>query len=186
MLQEQQSLGGSDNVAVPHSNCWGCSAAAVAAAQHIHNRHFANIRSLLLVPAATACQQCKQLARQSFDAVPISHCLLDANATLNATCISCAAASAAATACAAYVSCTIRSYGARTETSGTVEVSFDAEAVAGRHCLMVDDLCDSGLTLLTVSMRPHQLLQPTVRMRLVPSCCRCCSAALAAAAAAAL
>ncbi|WIA13955.1 hypothetical protein OEZ85_002524 [Tetradesmus obliquus] len=43
-----------------------------------------------------------------------------------------------------------RSYGARTETSGTVQVSFDAEAVAGRHCLMVDDLCDSGLTLLTV------------------------------------
>lgn len=44
-----------------------------------------------------------------------------------------------------------RSYGARTETSGTVQVSFDAEAVKGRHCLMVDDLCDSGLTLLTVS-----------------------------------
>jgi hypoxanthine-guanine phosphoribosyltransferase len=43
-----------------------------------------------------------------------------------------------------------RSYGARTETSGTVQVSFDAEAVAGRHCIMVDDLCDSGLTLLTV------------------------------------
>jgi hypoxanthine-guanine phosphoribosyltransferase len=31
-----------------------------------------------------------------------------------------------------------------------VQVSFDAEAVAGRHCIMVDDLCDSGLTLLTV------------------------------------
>jgi hypoxanthine-guanine phosphoribosyltransferase len=43
-----------------------------------------------------------------------------------------------------------RSYGARTETSGSVQVSFDAEAVAGRHCIMVDDLCDSGLTLLTV------------------------------------
>eukprot|EP00879_Flechtneria_rotunda_P014325 GHRR01014965.1.p1 GENE.GHRR01014965.1~~GHRR01014965.1.p1 ORF type:complete len:204 (+),score=54.66 GHRR01014965.1:559-1170(+) len=43
-----------------------------------------------------------------------------------------------------------RSYGNRTETSGTVQVSFDTEAVKGRHCLMVDDLCDSGLTLLTV------------------------------------
>eukprot|EP00882_Tetradesmus_deserticola_P019464 GHRQ01020953.1.p1 GENE.GHRQ01020953.1~~GHRQ01020953.1.p1 ORF type:complete len:216 (+),score=74.74 GHRQ01020953.1:135-782(+) len=43
-----------------------------------------------------------------------------------------------------------RSYGAGFETSGTVQVSFDAEAVKGRHCLMVDDLCDSGLTLMTV------------------------------------
>lgn len=43
-----------------------------------------------------------------------------------------------------------RSYGARTETSGEVEVSFDESAVAGRHCLLVDDLCDSGLTLKTV------------------------------------
>jgi hypoxanthine-guanine phosphoribosyltransferase len=44
-----------------------------------------------------------------------------------------------------------RSYGAGFETSGTVQVSFDKEAVVGRHCIMVDDLCDSGLTLLTVS-----------------------------------
>lgn len=60
-----------------------------------------------------------------------------------------------------------RSYGARTETSGTVQVSFDAEAVAGRHCVMLDDLCDSGLTLMTVragtacslnsGFNPHQL-----------------------------
>lgn len=46
------------------------------------------------------------------------------------------------------------SYGAGTETSGRVEVSFNTEVVKGRHVLMVDDLCDSGLTLLTV----HQLL----------------------------
>lgn len=46
-----------------------------------------------------------------------------------------------------------RSYGARTETSGEVEVSFDAAVVSGRHVLMVDDLCDSGLTLLTVRDR---------------------------------
>lgn len=43
-----------------------------------------------------------------------------------------------------------RSYGARTETSGTVQISFDAAVVAGRHCLMIDDLCDSGLTLMSV------------------------------------
>lgn len=43
-----------------------------------------------------------------------------------------------------------RSYGNRTETSGEVQVSFDVEVVKGRHCLMVDDLCDSGLTLMTV------------------------------------
>eukprot|EP00878_Enallax_costatus_P028970 GHUV01031340.1.p1 GENE.GHUV01031340.1~~GHUV01031340.1.p1 ORF type:complete len:140 (+),score=23.42 GHUV01031340.1:42-422(+) len=46
--------------------------------------------------------------------------------------------------------CSCRSYGQRTETSGEVQVSFDADAVKGRHCVMVDDLCDSGLTLLTV------------------------------------
>lgn len=45
------------------------------------------------------------------------------------------------------------SYGARTETSGAVEVAFDATVVANRHVLMVDDLCDSGLTLLTVRER---------------------------------
>lgn len=49
-----------------------------------------------------------------------------------------------------------RSYGNRTETSGTVTVSFDAEAVKGRHCLMIDDLVDSGLTLQTVK---QQLLE---------------------------
>eukprot|EP00195_Chlamydomonas_chlamydogama_P004921 CAMPEP_0202902656 /NCGR_PEP_ID=MMETSP1392-20130828/16980_1 /ASSEMBLY_ACC=CAM_ASM_000868 /TAXON_ID=225041 /ORGANISM="Chlamydomonas chlamydogama, Strain SAG 11-48b" /LENGTH=186 /DNA_ID=CAMNT_0049589451 /DNA_START=113 /DNA_END=670 /DNA_ORIENTATION=+ len=43
------------------------------------------------------------------------------------------------------------SYGAGTETSGTVKVSFHADAVKGRHVLMVDDLCDSGLTLFEVS-----------------------------------
>lgn len=46
-----------------------------------------------------------------------------------------------------------RSYGAGFETSGTVQVSFDEDAVKGRHCLMVDDLCDSGLTLATVRDR---------------------------------
>lgn len=45
---------------------------------------------------------------------------------------------------------TARSYGAGFETSGTVQVSFDESAVKGRHCVMVDDLCDSGLTLATV------------------------------------
>jgi len=35
---------------------------------------------------------------------------------------------------------TARSYGAGFETSGTVQVSFDEGAVAGRHCVMVDDL----------------------------------------------
>lgn len=42
------------------------------------------------------------------------------------------------------------SYGAGTETSGLVNVSFDREAVKGRHVLLVDDLCDSGLTLFEV------------------------------------
>eukprot|EP00877_Chromochloris_zofingiensis_P005636 jgi/Chrzof1/15073/Cz09g26070.t1 len=51
--------------------------------------------------------------------------------------------------------CTARSYGARLESSGSVEVSFDQQVVKGRHVLMVDDLCDSGLTLLTV--RKHLL-----------------------------
>jgi hypoxanthine phosphoribosyltransferase len=46
-----------------------------------------------------------------------------------------------------------RSYGAGFETSGTVQVSFDEAAVKGRHCVMVDDLCDSGLTLATVKER---------------------------------
>lgn len=43
------------------------------------------------------------------------------------------------------------SYGAGTETSGTVEVSFRKEAVKDRHVLLVDDLCDSGLTLYEVA-----------------------------------
>jgi hypothetical protein len=33
-----------------------------------------------------------------------------------------------------------RSYGAGFETSGEVQVAFDAAAVKGRHCVMVDDL----------------------------------------------
>ncbi|GFH17047.1 hypoxanthine phosphoribosyltransferase [Haematococcus lacustris] len=43
------------------------------------------------------------------------------------------------------------SYGAGTETSGRVEVAFDAAAVKNRHVLLVDDLCDSGLTLQEVT-----------------------------------
>lgn len=35
---------------------------------------------------------------------------------------------------------TARSYGAGFETSGEVQVEFDAAAVRGRHCVMVDDL----------------------------------------------
>mmetsp|Transcript_4539 Transcript_4539/g.7723 ORF Transcript_4539/g.7723 Transcript_4539/m.7723 type:complete len:200 (-) Transcript_4539:796-1395(-) len=42
------------------------------------------------------------------------------------------------------------SYGKGTETSGTVTVSFDTASVKGRHVLLVDDLCDSGLTLFEV------------------------------------
>jgi hypoxanthine phosphoribosyltransferase len=49
--------------------------------------------------------------------------------------------------------CSARSYGARVETSGTVQISFDEQVVKGRHVLMVDDLCDSGLTLLSVCER---------------------------------
>ena len=49
--------------------------------------------------------------------------------------------------------CSARSYGARVETSGTVQISFDEQVVKGRHVLMVDDLCDSGLTLLSVQQR---------------------------------
>ncbi|KAF5838840.1 phosphoribosyltransferase-like protein [Dunaliella salina] len=47
------------------------------------------------------------------------------------------------------------SYGAGTETSGTVKVSFDASVVKDRHVLLVDDLVDSGLTLSEV----HRLVQ---------------------------
>ena len=32
----------------------------------------------------------------------------------------------------------------------TFQVSFDTAAVKGRHVLLVDDLCDSGLTLSEV------------------------------------
>jgi hypoxanthine phosphoribosyltransferase len=47
-----------------------------------------------------------------------------------------------------------RSYGARTETSGNVEVEgFDPEEFQGRHVLLLDDLSDSGLTLQTVKRR---------------------------------
>jgi len=34
-----------------------------------------------------------------------------------------------------------------------LQVSFDAEVVKGRHCLMIDDLVDSGLTMQTVQQR---------------------------------
>lgn len=43
------------------------------------------------------------------------------------------------------------SYGAGTETTGKVSVSFKTEVVKGRHVLLVDDLCDSGLTLVEVA-----------------------------------
>lgn len=43
------------------------------------------------------------------------------------------------------------SYGSGTETSGTVLVSFAKDVVKGRHVLLVDDLCDSGLTLAEVT-----------------------------------
>eukprot|EP00775_Hariotina_reticulata_P002716 gene2716-3013_t len=46
-----------------------------------------------------------------------------------------------------------RSYGKGLETSGTVQVSFDADVVKGRHCLMIDDLVDSGLTMQTVQQK---------------------------------
>ncbi len=36
------------------------------------------------------------------------------------------------------------SYGAGTETTGTVNISFNSDVVKGRHVLLVDDLCDSG------------------------------------------
>lgn len=42
------------------------------------------------------------------------------------------------------------SYGAGTETSGQVSVDFKTEKVKGRHVLLVDDLADSGLTLVEV------------------------------------
>ncbi|KAG1676912.1 hypothetical protein FOA52_014788 [Chlamydomonas sp. UWO 241] len=43
------------------------------------------------------------------------------------------------------------SYGAGTETTGTVQISFAEAVVKGRHCLLVDDLADSGLTLFEVT-----------------------------------
>lgn len=50
--------------------------------------------------------------------------------------------------------CRARSYGARTETSGEVQVDgLDACEVEGRHVLLLDDLSDSGLTLQTVKRR---------------------------------
>jgi hypoxanthine-guanine phosphoribosyltransferase len=59
-----------------------------------------------------------------------------------------------------------------------VQVSFDKEAVAGRHCIMVDDLCDSGLTLLTVSVVGSGLRNRCCRQLLLIEFCRCwcCSA----------
>ena len=44
------------------------------------------------------------------------------------------------------------SYGAGTETSGKVEVKYNEASVKGRHCLLVDDLADSGLTLVEVTI----------------------------------
>lgn len=50
--------------------------------------------------------------------------------------------------------CRAKSYGARTETSGQVQVEgLDVEEVQGRHVLLLDDLSDSGLTLQTVKQR---------------------------------
>jgi hypoxanthine phosphoribosyltransferase len=50
--------------------------------------------------------------------------------------------------------CRAKSYGARTETSGSVLVEgLDPEEVRGRHVLLLDDLSDSGLTLQTVKRR---------------------------------
>ena len=43
---------------------------------------------------------------------------------------------------------TVSSYGAGTQTSGVVRMLADTSIpVAGRHVLIVDDVCDSGLTL---------------------------------------
>eukprot|EP00967_Tisochrysis_lutea_P085272 scaffold119625_cov18-Tisochrysis_lutea.AAC.2 len=38
---------------------------------------------------------------------------------------------------------------------GRAQVSFDESVVKGRHVLLVDDLCDSGLTMSEV----HRLVQ---------------------------
>uniref|UniRef100_A0A7S0REN9 Hypoxanthine phosphoribosyltransferase n=1 Tax=Chlamydomonas leiostraca TaxID=1034604 RepID=A0A7S0REN9_9CHLO len=55
------------------------------------------------------------------------------------------------------------SYGAGTETSGRVEVSFNRDVVKGRHVLLVDDLCDSGLTLLEVARHVAEAGAATVK-----------------------
>lgn len=42
----------------------------------------------------------------------------------------------------------VSSYGTATETSGVVRILKDLESsIAGRHCLIVEDIIDSGLTL---------------------------------------
>ena len=42
----------------------------------------------------------------------------------------------------------VSSYGTATETSGVVRILKDLESsIAGRHCLIVEDILDSGLTL---------------------------------------
>ncbi|GAX79534.1 hypothetical protein CEUSTIGMA_g6975.t1 [Chlamydomonas eustigma] len=55
------------------------------------------------------------------------------------------------------------SYGSGTETSGRVEVSFRREIVQGRHVLLVDDLCDSGLTLSEVARHVREAGAASVR-----------------------
>jgi hypothetical protein len=42
-------------------------------------------------------------------------------------------------------------------------VSFDESTVKGQHVLLVDDLCDSGLTLLTVHQRVEAAGAASVR-----------------------
>jgi len=42
------------------------------------------------------------------------------------------------------------SYGSGTESSGSVTITRDARDVSGKHVVIVDDICDSGLTLQLV------------------------------------
>lgn len=55
------------------------------------------------------------------------------------------------------------SYGSGTETSGRVEVSLRREIVEDRHVLLVDDLCDSGLTLSEVARHVREAGAASVR-----------------------